>query len=148
MMRVATPLGPLQHSEGRAGDRGIPRSRSQTVRLDQGAVEGRVRVNATRALYEALARRGIPKTHTRDAACVGEVEARFLQQMARLEIKAAGRGDYCRTNRSKNGFPCGRTAAPKGKRAGIRIGRLGVRASVLSSPYQTNGMRRKRVCWR
>ena len=122
-------------------------------------------VNATRwALWEALqdtalpveassggrtkfnrSRLGIPKTHALDAACVGEVEALTGWNIPTLEIKATGRGTYCRTNVNASGFPRGyrtrtkvvrgfqtgdivRAAVPKGARAGIHIGRVAVRA--------------------
>lgn len=122
-------------------------------------------VNATRgALWEALDatdlpveassggrtkfnrhRLGVPKTHALDAACVGEVEALSGWQVPTLEIKATGRGTYCRTNVTASGFPRGyrsrvkvvrgfqtgdivRANVPNGKRAGVHVGRVAVRA--------------------
>jgi 5-methylcytosine-specific restriction endonuclease McrA len=123
-------------------------------------------VNATRwALYEALAdsglpveassggrtkynraRLGIPKTHALDAACVGALGTLVGWQIPTTEIKASGRGDYCRTKLTAHGFPRGyclrtksvrgfqtgdmvRAEVPKGKKAGIRVGRIAIRAS-------------------
>ena len=120
-------------------------------------------VNATcRALWEKLqdtglpveassggrtkfnrSRLGIPKTHALDAACVGEVEVLTGWQVPTLEIKATGRGDYCRTKWTKFGFPRGycmrtkhvhgfrtgdmvRAEVPKGARKGIHQGRVAV----------------------
>jgi hypothetical protein len=90
-------------------------------------------------------RLGIPKTHALDAACVGAIETLVGWQIPTLEIKATGRGTYCRTNLDRYGFPRGyltrakvvngfqtgdmvRADVPKGKRAGIHIGRVAVRA--------------------
>lgn len=123
-------------------------------------------VNATRwALWEALQgtglpveastggrtkwnrhRLGVPKTHALDAACVGEVEAIEGWQVTTLEIKATGRGTYCRTKVTKYGFPRGycirqksihgfktgdmvRADVPKGKNAGTHAGRVAIRAN-------------------
>ena len=123
-------------------------------------------VNATRwALWEALdatdlpieassggrtkfnrARLGVPKTHALDAACVGEVETLSDWAIPTVEIKATGRGGYCRTNVNVSGFPRGyytrtkvvrgfrtgdivRADVSKGKHAGIHVGRVAVRAT-------------------
>jgi 5-methylcytosine-specific restriction endonuclease McrA len=123
-------------------------------------------VNATRwALYEALAdtglpieassggrtkynrsRLGIPKSHALDAACVGEVGTLVGWQIPSTEIKATGRGDYCRTNLDRHGFSRGyytrakrvrgfqtgdmvRAEVPKGARKGVHVGRVAVRVT-------------------
>jgi hypothetical protein len=92
------------------------------------------------------ARLGIPKTHALDAACVGQVGTLVGWQVPTLEIKASGRGDYCRTKLTVYGFPRGycmrskavrgfqtgdmvRAEAPTGKKVGMHVGRVAVRAS-------------------
>ena len=138
-------------------------------------------VNATRwALWEALdatglpveassggrtkfnrTRLGIPKTHALDAACVGEVEALSGWQVPTLEIKATGRGTYCRTKLDTYGFPRGycmrsksvrgfqtgdivRAEVPNGKNAGIHVGRVAVRASGSFNVGAVQGINWKR----
>ena len=88
----------------------------------------------------------IPKAHALDAACVGEVENVLGWNQPVLGIRATGRGSYCRTRVTKYGFPRGilmrtkrvhgfqtgdmvRAVVPKGKKTGIHIGRVAVRAS-------------------
>ena len=88
----------------------------------------------------------IPKTHALDAACVGRVDAISGWRKPTLSIKCSGRGSYQRTRLDKFGFPRGylmreksiksfRTGdmvmavVPNGKKAGIHIGRVAVRAS-------------------
>jgi 5-methylcytosine-specific restriction endonuclease McrA len=123
-------------------------------------------VNATRwALYDALkgtglpveassggrtkynrCRLGIPKTHALDAACVGRVETLTGWRRPIFDIKATGRGSYCRTRLDAYGFPRGycvrqkgvrgfqtgdivRADIVRGKKAGTYLGRVAVRAS-------------------
>ena len=91
-------------------------------------------------------RLGIPKTHALDAACVGDVDRIEGWQMPALSIKATGRGSYCRTRLTRHGFPRGylmrckrvwgfqtgdlvRATVPAGKKVGVYIGRVAVRAS-------------------
>ena len=86
----------------------------------------------------------IPKTHALDAACVGDVPALTGWRKPTLNIKAAGRGSYQRTRLDAYGFPRGylmreksvkgfrtgdlvRANVPKGKKAGVLIGRVAVR---------------------
>jgi 5-methylcytosine-specific restriction endonuclease McrA len=86
----------------------------------------------------------IPKTHAFDAACVGQVDQVQGWNRPVLAIQATGRGAYCRTNAFDNGFPRGyytrqkrvrgfqtgdwvRADVPKGKKAGVHIGRVQVR---------------------
>lgn len=91
-------------------------------------------------------RLGIPKTHTLDAVCVGEVDTVTGWQRPTLSIKATGRGEYQRTQLSKHGFPRGYltrekrhfgfqtgdqiiATVPSGKKAGVHKGRVAVRKS-------------------
>ncbi|WP_155996452.1 RNA-guided endonuclease IscB [Verrucomicrobium sp. 3C] len=91
-------------------------------------------------------RLNIPKTHCLDAACVGDLDRLLGWNVPVLGVKAAGRGSYQRTRLMKDGFPrgyltrskrhCGfqtgdlvRASVPRGKKAGIHIGRVAVRAS-------------------
>jgi 5-methylcytosine-specific restriction endonuclease McrA len=92
------------------------------------------------------ARLGIPKAHALDAACVGEVDAVQGWTVPTLQIKASGRGSYQRTRLDRFGFPRGylmrvkqvygfqtgdlvKADVPSGKKVGIHIGRVAVRAS-------------------
>ena len=89
---------------------------------------------------------GIPKTHALDAVCVGEVGEVAQWQIPTLAIKCTGRGSYKRTRLNKYGFPRGylmrqksvrgfqtgdmvRAIVPSGKKAGLYVGRVAVRAS-------------------
>lgn len=89
---------------------------------------------------------GIPKTHALDAACVGEMQSISDWQKPTLCIKAMGRGRYQRTlldkfgcvrsylTRQKRhfGFQTGdyvKADVPKGKRVGVHVGRVAIRAS-------------------
>jgi hypothetical protein len=106
--------------------------------LVETATGGRTKFNRTRL--------GVPKTHALDAACVGEVEAVTGWQRPMLWIRCAGRGSYQRTRLNAFGFPRGyltrqkrhfgfqtgdlvHASVPQGKKAGIYIGRVAVRAS-------------------
>lgn len=124
-------------------------------------------INATRfKLIEALRVSGLPigtwtggrtrwnrarfrieKTHALDALCVGELAGVWVGKIKTLRIAAKGRGDHCRTNWTKEGFPRGyklrqkqvrgfktgdrvRAVVPaKLKTAGIHVGRVQVRKS-------------------
>jgi hypothetical protein len=107
-------------------------------------------------------RLGIPKTHALDATCVGEVRAIAdgWQKARTRTIKATGRGTYCRTNVTASGFPRGyytrtkivhgfktgdmvRAEVPKGKRAGVHIGRVAVRATGSFRVGKSDGINRK-----
>lgn len=98
---------------------------------------------------------GIPKTHALDAACVGRVDAIWGWRKPTLSIKCTGRGSYQRTRLNAFGFPrglltraksikCFRTGdlvkavVPSGKKAGIHVGRVAVRATG-SFNIQTHG---------
>ena len=99
---------------------------------------GRTKYNRTRL--------GIPKTHSLDAACVGDVDK--IQGWARpvLSIKATGRGSYQRTRLDSFGFPRGvltrtkvhfgfqtgdrvQAIVTEGKKTGTYAGRVAVRSS-------------------
>jgi hypothetical protein len=123
-------------------------------------------VNSTRwALFQALkatglpvecgsggrtkwnrAQLGIPKSHALDAACVGRIAALEGSSKPTLEVKATGRGAYCRTRTDASGFPRGhlmrgksvrgfrtgdmaRAVVPRGKKTGTHTGRVAVRAT-------------------
>jgi 5-methylcytosine-specific restriction endonuclease McrA len=89
---------------------------------------------------------GIPKTHALDAACVGETERLTGWDQPTLTIKAMGRGSYKRTRLDRHGFPRGylmreksvhgfqtgdmvRAVVPTGKKQGIHVGRVAIRAT-------------------
>lgn len=91
-------------------------------------------------------RSGIPKTHALDAVCVGQVDAVRHWRVPILSIRCTGRGRYQRTRLTKHGFPRGylmrrkqvrgfqtgdlvKVVVPKGKHAGIYLGRAAVRAT-------------------
>jgi len=88
---------------------------------------------------------GIPKTHTLDAACIGELSKLDGWNVPILCIKATGRGSYQRTSLDSFGFPRGyltrqkavkgfqtgdlvKATIPRGKFKGAHRGRLAVRA--------------------
>lgn len=88
----------------------------------------------------------IPKTHALDAACVGHIDVLSDWEKPTLVIKATGRGSYQRTRLNAYGFPRGyltrqkrikgfqtgdqvKAEVTKGKKMGIYIGRVAVRAS-------------------
>jgi len=92
------------------------------------------------------ARCGIPKTHALDAVCVGVVETVSDWHRPTLTIKATERGSYQWTRLTTYGFPRGylprkkqvqgfqtgdlvRAVVPSGKKVGIYLGRVAVRAS-------------------
>lgn len=89
---------------------------------------------------------GIPKTHALDAVCVGLVTAVTGWRKPTLAITCTGRGAYQRTRLDRYGFPRGylmrnkrsygfqtgdmvRADVPTGKKAGLHIGRVAVRAT-------------------
>ncbi len=100
---------------------------------------GRTRWNRERFVVE--------KSHALDALCVGELAGVRPGQLKTLVITARGRGEHCRTNWTKEGFPrgykmrrkqvCGfktgdrvRAVVPaKLKTAGTHVGRVQVRRS-------------------
>ncbi|MHB1562600.1 MAG: RNA-guided endonuclease IscB [Leptospirillum sp.] len=123
-------------------------------------------VNSTRwALFERLKQTGLPietgsggrtkwnrtrfglsKTHSLDAACVGNVDKVKGGDRLVLSIKATGRGSYQRTRLDAFGFPRGfltrtkdhfgfvtgdmvKAVVTKGKKVGTYLGRVAVRSS-------------------
>lgn len=93
------------------------------------------------------ARFGVEKTHALDALCVGDLAGVRPGKLRTLAITATGRGDHCRTNWTKHGFPRSykmrqkqvrgfktgdrvRAVVPAElKTAGIHVGRVQVRTS-------------------
>jgi 5-methylcytosine-specific restriction endonuclease McrA len=88
----------------------------------------------------------IPKSHALDATCVGAVQTVHDWQRPVLVIAAMGRGSYQRTRLTAYGFPRGyltrqkwvrgfrtgdlvRSIVPAGKKVGVHVGRVAVRAS-------------------
>jgi len=89
-------------------------------------------------------RLNLSKTHALDASCVGAVNQVHDWNRPVLAIRATGRGAYSRTSTFNNGFPRGylirhkrvqgfqtgdwvRAEVPKGKKAGVHVGRVAVR---------------------
>ena len=128
------------------------------------SLSGAAAMNATRnSIYRGLARmglplqagsggrtkfnrhaQGIPKSHALDAACVGQTLPLKGWNQPVLAISATGRGSYCRTRVTRQGFPRGyllraksvqgfqtgdmvHARVPHGKKAGSYIGRVAVR---------------------
>ena len=102
-------------------------------------------------------RLNIPKTHTLDAACAGEVDFVEQWQKPTLEIKATGRGSYQRTRLNRFGFPRGyltrqkrihgfqtgdmvKALVTKGKKVGTYVGRVAVRASGSFNIQSAEGL--------
>lgn len=103
------------------------------------------------------ARLGVPKAHCLDAACVGEVGSLRDWAMPVLAIRATGRGSYQRTRLDRFGFPRGfltrrkevhgfrtgdmvRAAVPSGKKRGVHVGRVAVRASGKFNVQTVSGI--------
>ncbi len=99
---------------------------------------GKTKYNRTRL--------GLPKTHWLDAVCVGDStpDTLFVEKDAVLHIKAIGHGKRQRCKTDKHGFPIAhapqqkkymgfqtgdivKAVIPKGKYAGIHIGRVAIR---------------------
>lgn len=91
-------------------------------------------------------RQGIPKSHALDAANVGGLTTLHGWGVPTLTIRATGRGAYKRTTLTKHGFPRGylmqkkrvhgfqtgdhvKAVVPTGKKAGVHVGRVAVRAT-------------------
>jgi 5-methylcytosine-specific restriction endonuclease McrA len=89
---------------------------------------------------------GVPKTHTLDALCVGEVAGVVSWPSQVIIAEATGRGTYARTVPNKYGFPrlqrprtkqfygfqtgdLVRAVVPSGKKLGTYVGRVAVRSS-------------------
>lgn len=86
----------------------------------------------------------MPKTHALDAAVVGPTTSLKGWTVPTLNIKATGRGSYCRTRLDRFGFPRGhlmrtksaygfatgdlvRAEVPAGKNKGVHVGRVAIR---------------------
>lgn len=111
------------------------------------------------------ARFGIEKTHALDALCVGEIAGAEAGRLKTLIITATGRGDHCRTNWTKEGFPRSykmrqkqvrgfktgdrvRAEVPANlKTAGTHVGRIQVRKSgsfsIKTATSDIDGMNAK-----
>jgi len=107
----------------------------------------------------------VEKTHALDALCVGDLVGVRSGKLKTLAITATGRGDHCRTNWTKKGFPCSykmRQKQVKGfktgdrvlavvpeklKTAGIHVGRVQVRKSgffaILTRDRDIDGINAK-----
>ena len=133
-------------------------------------------VNATRwALYRALCGTGlpvttgsggktkwnrsrfcVPKTHSLDAICVGDIAGVVSYPDRVIVAKATGRGTYARTKPDSSGFPrlrlprtktahgfqtgdLVRANVPAGKYAGTHVGRVAVRSSGSFNIATTSG---------
>ena len=98
----------------------------------------------------------IPKAHSLDAACVGDVEAVSGWQVPTLKIEAKGRGQYQRTNVNAHGFPNGhfmdrkmvrgfrtgdivKAVVTTGKKIGTYLGRVAVRKTGDFKVKTANG---------
>ena len=103
------------------------------------------------------ARLCVPKAHCLDAVCVGHVDGIEHWQQPVLCIKATGRGSYQRTRLTKHGFPRGYLTRSKsafgfqtgdlvkavvttGKKAGVYLGRVAVRASGSFNIQSATGL--------
>jgi hypothetical protein len=99
---------------------------------------GRTKWNRTRL--------GVLKSPCLDALCVGEIAAVEGWDRPVLSIGGVGRGSYQRTRLTADGFPRGyltrakrvlgfrtgdmvRAVVPRGKKAGVHVGRVAVRAT-------------------
>ncbi len=91
-------------------------------------------------------RNGLPKSHTLDALCVGDIDTVTAYPARVLVATSTGRGSYARTRSDRYGFPrlrmtrrkqhfgfaTGdrvRAVVPTGTKAGTYLGRVAVRAS-------------------
>ena len=99
----------------------------------------------------------VPKTHALDAACTGQLSQLHNWQVPIQQIHCVGRGSYKRTRLDKFGFPRGfltrkkqidgfRTGdqviatVNKGKKTGLHVGRVAVRASGNFNIQTTAGV--------
>lgn len=102
-------------------------------------------------------RNRLPKSHTLDAVCVGEVTTVVRYPATVLVAEATGRGGYARTRTDKQGFPrlqlprrkrvegiatgdLVRADVPSGKKAGAHVGRVAVRSSGSFNIRTANGL--------
>lgn len=102
-------------------------------------------------------RTGLPKTHTLDALCVGELNTVCRTPRAVLAAGATGRGAYTRTRADEHGFPRLRLPRQKqhfgyqtgdlvravvatGKKAGTHTGRIAVRSTGSFNVRTAHGL--------
>jgi hypothetical protein len=81
------------------------------------------------------ARFAVEKTHALDALCVGELAGVQRGRLKTLTIRATGRGQHCRTNFTKYGFPSSyltRKKQVRGFTTGDRV-RAVVKASLKTA---------------
>ncbi|MGW0394227.1 HNH endonuclease [Streptomyces sp. NPDC003042] len=102
-------------------------------------------------------RTGLPKTHSLDALCVGELSSVTRTPVRVLAVTATGRGTYTRTRTDKYGFPrlrlprqkqffgyqtgdLARAVVPTGKKTGTHTGRIAVRTTGSFNIKTTKGL--------
>ena len=102
-------------------------------------------------------RLSIPKTHSLDAACVGEMDSITAWHKPTLQLKCTGRGSYQRTRLDKFGFPRGyltrsksikgfqtgdmvKAVVPTGKKMGTHMGRVAIRATGSFNIQSSDGL--------
>ncbi len=108
-------------------------------------------------------RNNLPKTHALDALCVGAADRVSARTDTTLVIGCTGRGSYQRAHVNKYGFPRGKgrgrvkvmfgyqtgdmvkAVVPTGKKAGIHIGRVGVRATGSFNVGRVEGIHHRHV---
>ena len=91
------------------------------------------------------ARFGVEKTHALDALCVGNPAGVDAGTVRTLHISATGRGQYCRTLFTKDGFPRGYLMRQK-RVHGMQTGDLVL--AVVPAPYKAQGIHKGRVAVR
>jgi 5-methylcytosine-specific restriction endonuclease McrA len=87
----------------------------------------------------------IPKAHALDALCVGQIVGARADRLRTLQIKACGRGQYCRTNVDGSGFPRGylmRQKQVKGIKTGDRV------RAIVPDGYAAHGTHTGRIAVR
>ncbi len=102
-------------------------------------------------------RLGIPKAHALDAACAGIVHQLTDWQIPIHQVRSTGRGSYQRTRLDRFGFPRGYllrqkkiqgfqtgdqivATVPSGKKQGIHVGRVAIRASGSFNVQTADGV--------
>lgn len=133
--RLAAPLREEAVSVSRSALHRRLRELCLPVRAASG---GRTKWNRSRA--------GLPWDHVLDALCVGHVDAIASLPAVQHVAVSTGRGSYSRTRMDRHGFPrlrltrrkmhhglvtgdLVRAVVPSGKKAGVHVGRVAVRAS-------------------
>lgn len=88
------------------------------------------------------ARFGLEKAHALDALAVGQMAGVSMGRLTTLQIIATGRGQHCRTNFTKEGFPSSYRSRQKfvrGFKTGDRV------RAIVPAPLKTAGMHVGRV---